>query len=611
MYLQKNIKLRFILTPIFNAISLGKKIKHKTKYDYDKNGNLISETDWLGNRISYVYDSLNRVIEKKDQYNKTIEKLEYNDNGTQSKSTDALGNSITYKYDGNKREIEKTDSVGTVVKTSYDYLGNVSSLTDGNGNVTEYTYDYLNRLINVKKINNGIEENTEYTYDLNGNMLTQTTGKVVVRYEYNVGNKVSKKISSIGTEIYKYNGDGTVETKTDKNGVSTNYIYDIHGRVTEEKVGSITIKYTYDKNNNILTLTDSTGTTTRTYDELNSVTSKTVPKIGKIIYKYDVTEGITNLPEGAYAEVTVDKDNKEVIKIYDKAKRLIEVREGNNVTKYSYYDNGNLKKVALPNGYTEEYTYNKDNTLQILINKNSSGAVVEKYIYAYDKAKNIISKEDKKGTTSYKYDSLNRLTKVTEPSGKTIEYTYDKEGNRYTETETVGTTKTKSIYSYDSSNRITGINQTINGVLSNTTAYTYDKNGNTLSKTITSSSTGAKETTKYSYDVLNQLTKVTTSKGTISYAYNGEGYRIYKKFYDGTETRYLYEGDKVSAEFNIDRNNANNSIEKAKNIYGINLISRKTSNEDLYYLYNGHADVTMLVNKAGDIKATYYYDAFK
>ena len=87
-----------------------------------------------------------------------------------------------------------------------------------------------------------------------------------------------------------------------------------------------------------------------------------------------------------------------------------------------------------------------------------------------------------------------------------------------------------TVCKYNSSNRLTGINQTINGVLSNTTAYTYDKNGNTLSKTVTSSSTGAKETTKYSYDVLNQLTKVTTSKGTISYAYNGEGYRIYKKF---------------------------------------------------------------------------------
>ena len=49
----------------------------------------------------------------------------------------------------------------------------------------------------------------------------------------------------------------------------------------------------------------------------------------------------------------------------------------------------------------------------------------------------------------------------------------------------------------------------------------------------------------------------------------------------------------------------------SKKVRGINLISRKTSNEDLYYLYNVHADVTMLVNKAGDIKATYYYDAFK
>ena len=55
-------------------------------------------------------------------------------------------------------------------------------------------------------------------------------------------------------------------------------------------------------------------------------------------------------------------------------------------------------------------------------------------------------------------------------------------------------------------------------------------------------------------------------KATKSSADNGEGYRIYK------------------------------------NSNGINLISRKTSNEDLYYLYNGHADVTMLVNKVEILK---------
>ena len=105
----------------------------------------------------------------------------------------------------------------------------------------------------------------------------------------------------------------------------------------------------------------------------------------------------------------------------------------------------------------------------------------------------------------YKYDVTEGITNL--PEGAYAEVTVGK---------------------YNSSNRLTGINQTINGVLSNTTAYTYDKNGNTLSKTITSNSTGAKETN--SYDILNQLTKVTTSKGTISYADNGEGYRIYKKF---------------------------------------------------------------------------------
>ena len=33
----------------------------------------------------------------------------------------------------------------------------------------------------------------------------------------------------------------------------------------------------------------------------------------------------------------------------------------------------------------------------MLTNKNSSGVVVEKYIYAYDKAKNIISVLEKRG----------------------------------------------------------------------------------------------------------------------------------------------------------------------------------------------------------------------
>ena len=42
-----------------------------------------------------------------------------------------------------------------------------------------------------------------------------------------------------------------------------------------------------------------------------------------------------------------------------------------------------------------------------------------------------------------------------------------------------------------------------------------------------------------------------------------------------------------------------------------NQISRTIGGEVLYYMYNGHADVTQLTNTLGKTVATYYYDAFK
>jgi hypothetical protein len=55
---------------------------------------------------------------------------------------------------------------------------------------------------------------------------------------------------------------------------------------------------------------------------------------------------------------------------------------------------------------------------------------------------------------------------------------------------------------------------------------------------------------------------------------------------------------------------AGNGRKSARNVYGINLISRNVSNDKLYYLYNGHADVTVLIDKKGTVQASYYYDAF-
>lgn len=60
--------------------------------------------------------------------------------------------------------------------------------------------------------------------------------------------------------------------------------------------------------------------------------------------------------------------------------------------------------------------------------------------------------------------------------------------------------------------------------------------------------------------------------------------RVYKSIY-GSVTLYMYQYDKVVLELDENEN------QKARNVYGMNLINRTVDVETLYYLYNGHADV--------------------
>ena len=107
------------------------------------------------------------------------------------------------------------------------------------------------------------------------------------------------------------------------------------------------------------------------------------------------------------------------------------------------------------------------------------------------------------------------------------------------------------------------------------------------------------------YDTYNQLIKTVAGSTTVINQYNAEGLREAKTV-DGKLTRYLYEYDKVILETDASGENIT-----ARNIYGTNLIARMAGNGLYYYLYNGHADVTGLVNAlTGTVDATYYYDAF-
>jgi len=624
-----------------------------TKLSYDKNGNKLTSTDWLGNTTTYVYDGKNRLIETIDPKGISTEKLEYDANDAQVKSYDALSHVTKFIFDQNNRQLVTIDPEGYRSLQTYDNVGLVDTQTDGKGNTTQYTYDTLGRLLSVT---NALGEVTSYTYDLNGNRLTQTDGRGnVATFEYNSGNKLIRRIDAGGRtgapgryvyidakmETYTYTASGQMATKVDRNGNTTTYVHDSHNRLLSQTVTGLSvtellaerqISYTYDNNGNQLSMTDSSGTTRRTYDEMNRVISKSVPKLGTSTFLLDV---ITDQPAGMRAEVTTDVKGHVTTRSYDQVGRLVQVKADNDQpTVYAYFDDGSRQSVTYPNGTREEYTYFKNKQLQTL-NNYQGATILDNYSYVYDAAGNQTSKTEvvqgvNKGTTTYTYDALNRLKIVTEPGGKLTEYSFDPSGNRIAEKVTEGSAMTMTAYAYNEQNRLLSTTE-VKPAETQVVKYTYDNNGNmTLKATeITKKvdplnpvapSFGAfiygqensnpaianilSGTAKYTYDVWNQLIRVTSGSSDMEYQYNGDGLRVKKTSSNGQSTLYVYEYDQVVLETD------GSGKETARNIYGLNLLTRTVGTDKYYYLYNGHADVTALVDAAGQVKGTYYYDAF-
>jgi len=119
-------------------------------------------------------------------------------------------------------------------------------------------------------------------------------------------------------------------------------------------------------------------------------------------------------------------------------------------------------------------------------------------IYAYDLNGNRISMIDPTGLTTYTYDALNRLTKITNNKGQVTSFTYDALGRRTSMTHGNGVVTS---YSYDAASQLLNLTHQRSGVTVNSFAYTYDRVGNRKSKADNSG------TANYTYDVLNRLTQ--------------------------------------------------------------------------------------------------------
>lgn len=105
------------------------------------------------------------------------------------------------------------------------------------------------------------------------------------------------------------------------------------------------------------------------------------------------------------------------------------------------------------------YTWDDGNRLATLKNSSASGTVVNNTSYIRDRLGNITEQTDTGGTTSFVYDALYRLMSADYPgTANDVSYTYDKVGNRKTESRNTSLTIPAQTFIYDAKGRVTSIN---------------------------------------------------------------------------------------------------------------------------------------------------------
>lgn len=486
--------------PAFQLQTDGTNVAY-TSFAYDVNGRPIEQVDALGNKTTTEYAAFGP-----------------------SYVSDALQNGTSYDY------YKPSGVVATSINQEVDPEGSLRTVTDASGMITSYTYNGLGQPLTETRTSpfGGIPHITKYEYFDNGDLK-----------------RTSELIFKSGTnEVY----------------VATDYTYDVNGnRVSETRVRhtlarsggaavldtnsvpTLTLEtnvttFSYDSRNRLVTTANPLGETSGSLYNANGRVNTSTNTFGQITsYVYDVRG---NLLETAYPDGTVSRS------VYDDHGRVswTQERATPNVT--------NSVTVA-PATETQYDTlgrthlvYRHENTALQRVTLSSSdwtntftpGTYYRKVsgvTLSTQYTMTVVTNGTVASTTRTEYDPLGRVQYSVNALGGVTAFGYDAVGRRVATTNWSG---------YYLSNIAT------NTIDPGTNAFTfttvgYDGNGNQISAT-----DGNGNTTSFFYDALNRrvatqfpLVSGDDTRKTQWTVYDGLGRRRAEVDEIGTWTAFEYD----------------------------------------------------------------------
>lgn len=500
-------------------------------YKTDKNGQRTAATDGLDQTTTWQYNERGQVLLETDALDQTLA-TEYDLIGQVVTQTDKRGIATEYVYDKNGNRLVEARNGLVIQKNEYDYRDRLLFRTDAKGETTGFEYDLVDRRTAVVRPDNSRTQ-TEYRdgarevlrIDGEGNRTLEILDfrdRVIARIEGH-GSKVAAR-----TDFeYDNNGNRTVQERPGDE--RWEYQYDTMGRLdqVEDPDRGVT-EFDYDGNGNHTGTTDALNKTTAYgYDEVNRRTRITYPDGATHSFVWDDGDNLDYAydPNGIRVDYDYDELNREKSRVYS--------LDGDTQTVSLDYDpNNNLTLASVDEGQGSEpwsAHYYYDNFDRLETYTDVHGFV---HGFRYDLNGNRTGYTFDDDETVYRYDAVNRLTKVIH-QGLVSQYGYYNNGRLKAVTHPNGS---RTDYRYTPRGQVERIDHSYNGSPLTSVTYEYDANGNRLDQWETNGR--GEEHTEYTYDDLDRLATVTypdipMGEGTtVTYTYDAVGNRKRETHYN-------------------------------------------------------------------------------